>query len=76
MNRIRKSKVEKIISQLEDIKSQIDDLRDEERKQWERAASGSDEEDSLYDNVYSFEDAMSGIEEAVDYLNETIKEIE
>lgn len=76
MNKTRREQVNEIIGTLEDVKCSIENLHDEEEEAYYNLPDSLQESDrgfEMSDNIDSFDNAQSSIQDCIDYLQEIIE---
>lgn len=74
MNAKRRKKIEKLLfTQLEDIKTAIESIRDEEEEAYDNlpeSLQDGERGDKMQEAMDNLENAASGIDDVLDYLND------
>lgn len=73
MNKSRRSRLDKILEQIDDLLYDINSIRDEEEEAYENlpeSIQDSDRGQAMYDAIDNLEEAINSLEEVEDYIND------
>lgn len=76
MNRERRKRLEKIVSQIEELRDQLAVIQEEEQEAYDNLPDNLNDTDratQLYDNASNLEDAASNLDDVCDSIRDIIE---